>query len=182
MSGMDAQTAYVVTVWRSFEALQSRLLETADPSIIVDAQAVYSKAMILAAGNWFERKVSEVLVDFARVHSNGDLRVVELVRQRAVARQFHTLFDWEQQVPSRFLALFGDRFKDASIREIKASETLASGARDFMTLVAQRNALAHAQALDEEPPFTAAEVFTKFNSGAEWVRWLERALLAPVQA
>jgi len=132
--------------------------------------------MVLAAGNWLERKTTQELLEFTKAVSDSEA-LVELVKRRVLDRQFHTLFDWKTGTVSTFVSLFGSPTKSLVDAALRSNASLEQASRDFMALVHQRNLLAHDGAISEEPQFTANQVRSMFYNAASWVSWMGETLI-----
>ena len=171
----EPEESYVESLWNNLVNLEQNVPKY-DPMILVDTRSVFAKTMILAAGNWLERRTLHVLVDFANsVASQPTLAY--FVKTRALDRKFHTLFDWESGKVNSFLGKFDTGFKEKVLQAVQENNDVLLASHDFVNLVAQRNVLAHSSRLADEAQFTAADVRTKFYNAAGWVSWIGRFLV-----
>src|SRR5689334_2051598 len=79
-------------------------------SLEIAASDNLRKALLIAAASYFEHRVSTDVVAFVRENSSGSL-IENFVRNKAVARQYHTWFAWDAKNANSFFGLFGDLFK-----------------------------------------------------------------------
>jgi len=63
---------------------------------------------VLSAASLFEHRITEAILSHADTASSSDGCVISLIRNKAVKRQFHTLFDWDKKKPGHFFTLLGD--------------------------------------------------------------------------
>jgi hypothetical protein len=61
-------------------------------SLEVSASDHFRKALLLAAASYFENRVSNAVLDFVRERANGSPLIENFVRNKAVARQYHSWF------------------------------------------------------------------------------------------
>lgn len=169
-SPLRPEESYVERLWNDLAGLE-QYLHPAEPTVLINTRSAFTKAMILAAGNWLERRTLQALEDFAGSASSRET-LVWFVKRRGLGRQFHTLFDWESGKVSSFVANFGPDFKKQYEEAASSDTEVLRASLDFMELVAERNELAHSSRISDEAQFTAAEVREKFYSAAGWVTWV----------
>ena len=85
------EDSYVEKLWNDLSDLE-QCCPQLGATLLVNIRSAFAKAMILAAGNWLERRTQQALLFFARSASSNDA-LVYLVKNRVLYRQFHTLFD-----------------------------------------------------------------------------------------
>ena len=154
---------------------QLQYVPQAGAAVLVNTRSAFAKAMVLAAGNWLERRTVEALLGYAKSASSKET-LVFLVRTRVLDRQFHTLFDWKSGKVNSFLGNFGSDFKRKVQEAANENEDVLRASLDFMELVAERNVLAHDIRISDEAQFTPSQVRTKFYNAAGWVSWIGQFL------
>lgn len=165
--------SYVERLWNDLSDLEQYGPQIS-ATVLVNIRSAFSKAMILAAGNWLERRTMQALLLFARSASSNDA-LIHLVANRVFNRKFHTLFNWSSGKVNSFLAEFGSDFKKKAEAASK-DEKILRASLDFMELVAARNDLAHDSKISDEAQFTPSQVRTKFYNAAGWVSWVGQFL------
>ena len=171
----EPQESYVERLWNNLADLEQHIAKE-DATLLVDTRSTFAKTMILAAGNWLERRTVHVLVDFATSASSGQT-LVSFVKTGALERRFHTLFDWNSGNVNSFLGKFGKDFRNKVKLAVQENNDVLLASHDFVNLVAERNALAHSSRLADEAQFTASDVRAKFYNAAGWVSWIGRFLV-----
>ena len=166
--------SYVERLWNELADLE-QYVPQAGAVVLVNTRSAFAKAMVLAAGNWLERRTLQALLNFTKSTSSKET-VVFLVKRRVFDRQFHTLFDWKSGKVNSFLGNFGPDFKGKYQEVAKESEEVLRASLDFMELVAERNGLAHDGRINEEAQFTPAQVRMKFYNASSWVSWVGQFL------
>lgn len=166
--------SYVERLWNELGDLQP-YVTAAGPAVSSNMNSAFAKAMILAAGNWLERRTVQMLREFAKSASNR-ASLAELVRIRVLDRKFHTLFNWRSGRVDSFLGSFGADFKKRVEDAARENEDVGRASKDFMELVGERNGLAHNERIGDEAQFTPLEVRNKFYNAAGWVSWIGRFL------
>ncbi len=116
--------------------------ESGKVSLRIVADENLRKSMLLAAASYFEHRITESVLQFVRDSTNQNLLVGELVRNKAVKRQYHTWFQWERQNANSFFGLFGSDFRDFMGQKVK-DEKLEDAVRAFLELARERNRLVH---------------------------------------
>lgn len=114
-----------------------------EPSLAVAAGDNFRKALVLAAASYFEFRVSTCVLEFVHERTNGNGLVVGFVKNKAISRQYHTWFKWEETNANHFFGLFGSQFKQMMAERIKASEDLRGSIRAFLEVGNERNKLVH---------------------------------------
>ena len=84
-----------------------------------------------------------MVVEFVRVRSNASAMVENVVRNKAIARQYHTWFHWEQKNANTFFGLFGEKFKADMIAKVKQSDETKLSIEAFLEIGNERNKLVH---------------------------------------
>jgi hypothetical protein len=105
-------------------------------------ESTLPKVLLLAAASEFEQRVCAALLEFVREHST-DLKISALVEQKAIRRQYHTLFDWDKRTASKFWSLFGSDYKDRMNRFCLDDAELTEAISAFMEIGSLRNQMVH---------------------------------------
>lgn len=132
----------VDVMYSEFEVLLSILDNAGKLSSRNVADENFRKSLLLAAASYFERRMTETVLTYVEDATNQNMLVVELVRNKAVSRQYHTWFQWKQNNANSFYALFGSGFRDFMKRKV-VDEKLEDAVRAFLELGHERNRLVH---------------------------------------
>jgi len=127
-------------LYSEFAALMTQL-GAAEPSLRVSAEDTFRKALLLAAASHFETCVTLDLLAYAEAESNE--LIAYLVRNKALKRQYHTLFDWDDRSAMRFFGLFGEGFKQHMKATMGDEPAYRAAVDAFLELGADRNSLVH---------------------------------------
>ena len=87
--------------------------------------------------------MTEAVTSFVDDATKGNVLVAELVRNKAVSRQYHTWFQWEGSNANSFFALFGSGFRDVMKRRLTEDDEHGASVRAFLELGRERNRLVH---------------------------------------
>lgn len=103
----------------------------------------FRKALVLASASYFEYRVSSCVLDFVHECAKGNDLVVGFVKNKAISRQYHTWFKWDDSNANQFFGLFGSAFKQAMTERVKTSEELRVSICAFLEVGNERNKLVH---------------------------------------
>jgi RiboL-PSP-HEPN len=132
----------------------------------------FKKLFVMACGSFFEAELLNYLETFAR--QNADPKLSALVINKALKRQYFTMFDWDEgRNVNKFCALFGSDFKDEVVAEIKGSDAHTRSMKDFLALGAQRNVLAHANLAAFAVEKTLDELREMYVNGLQFLRFVQ---------
>ena len=90
------------------DELREFLSAQAQISLLRSAEDNSRKSLVLSAASLFEYRITEAILSYADKASKSDGCVTSLIRNKAIKRQFHTFFKWEEQKPGPFFMLLGD--------------------------------------------------------------------------
>lgn len=121
--------------------LDSFLRANAELSLAIEAELLFKRAFVVACGCYCEESLVDVLHRFAA--SAGDQRLSAFVKNRALERRYHDLFEWSAANANKFWSCFGEAFKESALSRLRADEAAARSVRGFMTLGRLRNSVAH---------------------------------------
>jgi len=96
----------------------------------------------------------------------------EFVRNKAIARQYHTLFQWNAKNANSFFGLFGDDFKVRMKQRVAADTDLDEAIRAFLELGEQRNRLVHQDYATFSLEKTSEEIFELYRTASRFVEEL----------
>ena len=170
---LQPEDSYVEKLWNDLSDLEQYGPQLG-ATVLVNIKSAFAKAMILAAGNWLERRTLQAILFFARSASSNDA-LIHLVEKKVLDRQFHTLFDWDSGKVNSFLGKFGPDFKKKAAAA-NGNDNIHRASLDFMALVAERNRLAHSSKINDQAQFTSSEVRIKFYDAAGWITWIGQFL------
>lgn len=151
------------------------LRANAETSLQIATSDNLRKTLLLASASYFENRMCEIVLSFVREQVNGSPLVEQFVRNKAVARQYHTWFKWEDKNANAFFGLFGDGFRAMMTQRVKDSEELAASVKAFLEVGNTRNRLIHQDyatfALDK----TLEEIYRLYQTALPFVESLPAA-------
>jgi len=169
-------------LYTEFQNLVSYLDEKREISFRVSADATFRKALLLASASYFERRVCDDIIIFAKEKSSANEPLVEFVKNKAISRQYYTFFNWESSNANTFFGLFGEVFKTFMADEIKSDGNLAESIKAFIELGRERNRLVHQDFGTFSLEKTAEEIFQLYRTALPFVQCIPEKLrsLRPV--
>ncbi|MFR9676957.1 HEPN domain-containing protein [Streptomyces sp. TR02-1] len=138
-------------------------------------QTTLPKVLLLAAASEFEERVSRALRDHVATHTS-DFKLIELIDQKAIRRQYHTLFDWDTRNAGKFWSLFGQEFKSGMKRHCAQDANLTAHISAFMEIGSLRNQMVHNNYASFVLEKTLAEVYELYQLGNKFVNQLPELL------
>ncbi|MDO4719877.1 MAG: HEPN domain-containing protein [Peptostreptococcaceae bacterium] len=96
------------------------------------------------------------------------------IRNKAIKRQYHTYFDWNQTNNiNHFLGLFGRDFKNIIAKEIKDNSDLARQVQAFLEIGLERNKMVHQNFLDYNLEKTFDEIRELHEQATSFIEYME---------
>jgi hypothetical protein len=134
------------------------------------------KALLLAAASHFEHRVCTIVLEFIRERANGSPLVEQFVRNKAIARQYHTWFNWAASNANQFFGLFGEQFRTAMVARLANSEDLTESVKAFLQIGSERNGLIHGDYATFSLEKTLDEIHILYTRACPFVATLPVAL------
>ncbi len=160
-------------------AITAQLSSTADMSVVSNFEALSAKSLLLASASHFERRVIELLIDTTKLLGKNEV-VAEFVKNQALSRKYHTMFDWDSANLNKFFGLFG-----TSAKNKMTEETLDAPLKDcvdaFIFINSERNRLVHRDYASFTLNTTTDEMWERFKKASQFCDWLTHRLRQFVQ-
>ncbi len=135
-------TGLIDSLKADHDALKAVLLAS-EPSLVSSTEGTMAKVLLLASASHLEQLTQEVILDYFEEVTGGRAAAVEFVRNKAIVRQYHTLFAWDKTNANQFFSLFGKDFKRVVEQVVKADGELDTCIRAFLEIGSLRNQLVH---------------------------------------
>jgi len=135
----------------------------------------FRKTLLLASASYFEDHICNSVAEFVSEHAKSVL-IENFVRNKAIARQYHTWFSWDAKNANQFFGLFGTDFRTAMTEQVKAKPELRMAIEAFLELGNERNALVHQNYATSPMEKTLEEVYALYRSALLFVWSLPTAL------
>lgn len=148
------------------------LHEIHEASLEAAASNHFRKALLLAVASYFEHRASEHVLGFVYEFSEKSPLIGQLVKNKAVSRQYHTWFDWKENNANQFFGLFGSDFKKAMVENVKQSDELKASIQAFMEIGRMRNCLVHQDYATFSMDKTLDEIYDLYKCALSFVESL----------
>ncbi|WP_028206628.1 HEPN domain-containing protein [Paraburkholderia nodosa] len=130
----------------------------------------FRKVLLLAAASFFEYRICEIVTEFFRIRSNNSTMVVNFLRNKAISRQYHSWFDWDNSTnANKFFALFGDEFKASIVTRVRETPDLKLAIEAFMEIGRERNKLVHQNFATFSMEKSLSEIFERYKQARHFI-------------
>jgi HEPN superfamily RiboL-PSP-like protein len=151
------------------------LQEKSEWSLQSAAADHFRKALLLATASYFEDYICNSVAEFVREQSKSAL-IDNFVRNKAIARQYHTWFSWDKKNANQFFGLFGVEFRTMMADSVKTKPELQSAIEAFLELGNERNSLVHQNYATFPMEKTLEEIYFLYQRALIFVSTLPSAL------
>lgn len=151
------------------------LQQNSEWSLQVAAADHFRKALLLATASYFEDYLCNSVATFVREHAKSTL-IENFVRNKAIARQYHTWFAWDRKNANQFFGLFGNEFRQLMDERVKSVPQLQPAIEAFLELGNERNLLVHQNYATFSMEKTLDEVYQLYQSALLFVSVIPGAL------
>lgn len=176
------ESSIVERLHSEFRDLLVVLDDASEISLRSTADENFRKALLLAASSYFERIITGSVLSFVSSVSNGNPLVTNLVRNKAVSRQYHTWFNWDGKNANQFYGLFGKEFKTHMENRIDEDDDLDQAVRAFLEIGRDRNRLVHQDFGAFTLEKTSEEIFQLYRKAKQFVDEIPKALQTYTQS
>lgn len=170
-------TTVVHSFFRDHQELKAVLEKSNEISLLQTAEDSLRKSIALAAGSYFEYEISNLLAQFAANKSNNCAELVGFIKNKALNRQYHSLFNWDARNANTFFGLFGEEFKKLAQEDVKKFQSLNDSVKSFLELGELRNMVAHQNFASFATDKTSDEIFSSFKIALEFLEYLKKKLI-----
>ena len=151
------------------------LLDQAEASLLLTAEEAFRKNLLVSAASYFEREIKGHIVRLVEKSSRGNETIVAFVRNKAIERQYHTYFQWEQRNANSFFGLFGEGFKSFMVERVRQDLEYENAVHAFLELGKERNRLVHQNFGGVFLEKTSEEIFCLYRTACAFVNSLEES-------
>jgi hypothetical protein len=152
------------------------LQDHSELSLQVAASDNFRKVLLLAAASYFEDRVCNAVIEFVRERATGSALIENFVRNKAIARQYHSWFSWDGNNANSFFGLFGADFRALMVARVGKSPDMQLAIRAFLELGNERNKLVHENYATFAMEKTLDEVYDLYQRSRAFVEGLPSAL------
>jgi hypothetical protein len=163
-------------LYHEASAILEQLGADAEVSLQIAAADNLRKALLLAAASYFEHRLCQLVMEFIKEKASGCTLIEQFVRNKAIARQYHTWFKWDDTNANQFFGLFGSEFRAAMADRVKASDELRLSIRAFLDIGNERNRLVHQDYATFPLEKTMDEIYSSYKKAQLFLDSLPLAL------
>jgi hypothetical protein len=143
-----------------------------------EAENSFRKTILLSSASFFEKEISDTVIEFARSHTDNNELVIAIIKQKAVSRQYHTYFDWDKATnANKFFSLFGEDFKNKMIKKVKDDPNLETSIKSFLEIGQERNKMVHQNFAEVVIDKTAEEIYKLYKSSIYFIETVKNELI-----
>ncbi len=175
----------VDSLYTEYVDIVSYLNANSQPSLSSDTDRYFKKIIVLSSASFFEHEIQNILITFVKVSTNDNLKIINLLKKKAIGGNYHTFFAWgEKNNPDKpgknanvFFSLFGDDFKIEVKETINNNIELSDSIKSFLEIGHLRNILVHsnfaAYNLDNK---TTEEIYELHKKSVCFIEFLREKL------
>lgn len=149
-------------IYKDYQKYSSYLEKNGQISFVSDYRNIFSKTLLLSVASYFEDEIKQIIHKILLTSESNILE--EFIKNKALNRQYHTLFSWNENNANSFFSFFGKNFKDFMKSQVDSDEKLRLSIQDFLLLGRTRNKLVHENYAIFNIDMTVEEIFEKFES------------------
>lgn len=143
-----------------------------------EAENNFRKTILLSSASYFEKEISETVIEFAKSHTDNNELVISIIKQKAVSRQYHTYFDWDKATnANKFFSLFGEDFKNKMIKKVKDDPQLDKSIKSFLEIGQERNKMVHQNFAEIVIDKTAEEIYKLYQDSIYFIETIKAELI-----
>jgi len=131
------------TMYDDFVGLNEYLNKNNEISYALLIQDYSRKIMLLSTASYFEFDFISRLLAFLEKRTDKKRTIINFIKNKALERQYHTLFQWNGKNANSFFGLFGDDFKKYIQDKVKNDLYLDESIKAFLELGSERNRMVH---------------------------------------
>lgn len=160
------------------QKLKTYLIEKSEVSFLSYIEPNLAKIFLLQCASFHESEVLEILKIFSSEKSKSP-KLSNFVTKFMVERQYDKLFMWEQSNKNvnKFLAFFGQDFKEECLTEIENNAVLEDGIKSFIEIGSLRNTLIHNNLANFTLNKTIEEIYEMHNKAIIFIQYIKNKLL-----
>ena len=131
-------------IYEDFQRMMEQI-DVSEVSLRNSVEDIFQKSLAVAIGTYFERRVTDIVLEFVKKSSGNNDLVAEFVWNKAIYRKYHSYFDWSSKTANTFFVLFGKDFRDYMKEYIKDTPKYGENMEAFMEVGDIRNKVAHTE-------------------------------------
>lgn len=162
--------------YNKIHAILRFLSDKGEVTFQTDVDNYFRKNFLLTIASYFEDEITKLLIEFTKNKSSNSDELTSFVKNKAIARQYHTYFRWDSRNANYFLGLFGEVFKAQCTKDIDKNEELSNAISAFIEIGETRNNLVHNNFATFPIEKTTEELFNLYKSAINFILYLRTKL------
>ena len=99
----------VDSIYKEYKSLDDFLEDKSEISFRMSSETQFKKNLIMASASFFETEIIKIVTEYCSEISTDNKVVMSFINNKAIKRQYHTYFDWENKNGyNRFFGMFGE--------------------------------------------------------------------------
>lgn len=168
-------------IYNDSKLLSDYLQRNREISFQVEVDDIYKKVLLLAIASYLETQITEILLTYSAKATKNCKPLISFVENKAVRRQYHTFFKWEERSANQFFGLFGREFLNKVKSDIAADSDLENAIDAFLEIGAERNKMVHENFASYSLGKTAEEVYRLYEESQTFVTYLTNMLNSSIR-
>jgi hypothetical protein len=161
--------------------LSDYLQSKGEISFKTDVDDTYKKVLLIAVASYLETQITEILLAYCSKATKNCKPLVSFIENKAIRRQYHTFFKWEDRSANQFFGLFGKEFFTQVKSDVSAKVELEEAVKAFLEIGDERNKMVHEDYASYRLEKTAEEVFKLYEKSQLFVTYLDNMLISSVK-
>lgn len=167
-----SEITIVERMYEEFNILIEFLNDKTELSLMNTAEENFRKSILMASASYFEDQIISIIIHYVNEKSQNNQLIVEFIKNKAIRRQYHTLFDWDSNNANQFFGLFGKSFSEFMKKEIKTDPKLENSIKAFIQIGSDRNRLVHQNYGTFVLEKTSREIIELYKEGKLFIKTL----------
>lgn len=134
----------------------------------------FRRTLLISSASYIETKVQKIIVNFFETHSSNTA-IVSFLKNKALKRQYHTLFQWDGNNINSFFGLFGSDFKSSLLTSVE-QENMSENIKSFLELGKLRNELVHQNYLNYTIQKSYEEIYKLYKEATNFIEFLDNKM------
>lgn len=155
----------------NYYELKNNLIGNGQISLENNIENHLKKVMLLSCASYYENEIQRIIKEFIDRNSK-DEKVKNFAYNKAIARQYHTYFNWDGKNINSFLGLFGEEFKKEISNRITQDEELNMQMRAFLEIGNERNKMVHENFMVYQLDKTFDEIINLNEAAEKFINFL----------
>ncbi|MBP1157668.1 MULTISPECIES: HEPN domain-containing protein [unclassified Paenibacillus] len=166
-------STFIDVVYNESKAIKDFLKEQDQISFLSEVDDQSRKSLLLSAASYFESRLTDILLNHLKHITNQNPMIVSFVKNKAISRQYHTYFKWDDVNANQFWGLFGNDFKNEMKELIRNNPKIDEAVKAFLEIGNERNKLVHGNFAIYKLEKTLEEIYSLSKVAELFLEFLE---------